>query len=126
MLGTWNTVLQTPFAKMKFVFVVEKEDQYTFSVKEPAPLNMLFESVLVEGEQLHAKGKYILLSEETVEITLTFTEDSFNGSINLDPLGNLPIKGEKGEGISLAEALMSEVEKYRKSETVVERTYEEI
>lgn len=126
MLGTWNTVVQTPFAKMKFVFVVEKEDQYSFSVKEPAPLNMLFESVMVEGEQLHAKGKFILLSEETAEITLTFTEDSFNGSLNLHSLGNLQIQGEKGEGISLIEALMSEVEKYRKSESVVERTDQEI
>lgn len=126
MLGTWNTVLQTPFAKMKFVFVVEKEDQYTFSVKEPAPLNLLFQSVMVEGERLHAKGKYLLLSEETAEITLTFTEDSFNGSLNLHPLGNLQIQGEKGEGISLAEALMSEVEKYRKSEPIVERTDQEI
>ncbi|MBT2723923.1 MULTISPECIES: glycoside hydrolase family 3 N-terminal domain-containing protein [unclassified Bacillus (in: firmicutes)] len=126
MLGTWNTVVQTPFAKMKFVFVVEKEDQYTFSVKEPAPLNMLFQSVMVEGEQLHAKGKYILLSEETAEITLTFREDSFNGSLNLHSLGNLQIQGEKGEGISLVEALMSEVEKYRKSEPVVERTDQEI
>ncbi|MBT2730511.1 hypothetical protein J7E63_27165 [Bacillus sp. ISL-75] len=98
MLGTWNTVVQTPFAKMKFVFVVEKEDQYTFSVKEPAQLNMLFQSVKVEGEQLHAKGKYILLLEEAAEITLTFREDSFNGSLNLHSLGNLQIQGEKGEG----------------------------
>jgi beta-glucosidase len=126
MLGTWNTVVQTPFAKMKLVFVVEKEDQYSFRVKEPAPLNMLFQSVMVEGEQLHAKGKYILLSEETAEITLTFTEDSFNGSLNLHSLGNLQIQGEKGEGITLTEALMIEVEKYRKSEPVVERTDQEI
>ncbi|MFS0779549.1 glycoside hydrolase family 3 N-terminal domain-containing protein [Neobacillus sp. 3P2-tot-E-2] len=126
MLGIWNTVLQTPFAKMKFVFTIEKEDIYTFAVKEPAQLNMVFETVAVEGEKLQARGKYVLLSEETVEITLTFTDDSFKGFINLQPLGNLPIEGQKGEGVSLTHALLQEVEKYRKSESVVERTEQEI
>lgn len=126
MLGIWNTVLQTPFAKMKFVFTIEKEDIYTFAVKEPAQLNMVFETVTVEGEKLQAKGKYVLLSEGTVEISLTFTEDSFKGFIDLQPLGNLPIEGQKGEGISLTKALLNEVEKYRRSESVVERTEQEI
>ncbi|SFC76706.1 beta-glucosidase [Bacillus sp. 491mf] len=126
MLGTWNTVVQTPFTNMQFVFAVDKKDTYTSTVKEPAQLNMQIESVTVEGEQLHAQGKCVLLSEEPVEINLTFTKDTFNGSITLHPFGNLPVEGQKGEGISLTHALMNEVEKYRKPELVVDRTEQEI
>jgi hypothetical protein len=29
MLGTWNAIIETPFAKMKLMFTVEKNELYT-------------------------------------------------------------------------------------------------
>jgi beta-glucosidase len=124
MIGTWNTKLETPIAKMKVVFTVGKKDKaYSLFVKtEPMPLNFEFDSVTVEGTELQAKGRFKLLSEERAEINLSFSEDTFTGCMRLQPLGELQIEGQKGEGVSFADELIKEVEKYRKSNLVIERT----
>ncbi|WP_342041629.1 beta-glucosidase BglX [Bacillus sp. OTU2372] len=128
MIGTWNTILETPLAKVKVVFIIEKIDNaYCLQVKtEPIPLNFEFNLVTVEGDALQAAGRFKLLSEEKVEISLTFSEETFTGRMNLHSFGELQIKGQKGEGVSLSEALLMEVEKYRNSENIVERSNEEI
>ncbi|MCM3725788.1 glycoside hydrolase family 3 C-terminal domain-containing protein [Neobacillus cucumis] len=128
MIGTWNTILETPLAKMKVVFIIEKIDNaYCLQVKtEPIPLNFEFNLVTVEGDVLQAAGRFKLLSEEKVEINFTFSEETFTGRMNLHSFGELQIKGQKGEGDSISEALLMEVEKYRNSENIVERTNEEI
>ncbi|MEH7418052.1 glycoside hydrolase family 3 N-terminal domain-containing protein [Neobacillus drentensis] len=128
MIGTWNTKLETPIAKMKVVFTVKKNEKaYSLHVKtDPIPLNFEFDSVTVEGEDLQAIGRFKLLSEEKAEINLNFLEDTFTGSISLQSLGELQMEGQKGEGVSLAESLLKEVEKYRKPELIIERTEEEI
>jgi beta-glucosidase len=80
----------------------------------------------VEGNQLWATGNYSFLSyETTAEIKLTFTEETVTGSLCL-PFGELSFEGQKGEGITLSEALINEVKEYRNSEPLVERTAEEI
>ena len=128
MIGTWNTILETPLAKMKVVFIIEKIDNaYCLKVKtEPIPLNFQFDQVKVEGNVLQASGRFKLLSEEKVEINLNFFEKTFTGRMNLHPFGELQMEGQKGEGVSLSEALLREVEKYRNSENIFERTNEEI
>ncbi|MEH7545830.1 glycoside hydrolase family 3 N-terminal domain-containing protein, partial [Neobacillus vireti] len=128
MIGTWNTILETPLAKVKVVVIIEKIDNaYCLQVKtEPIPLNFEFNLVTVEGDALQAAGRFKLLSEEKVEISLTFSEETFTGRMNLHSFGELQIKGQKGEGVSLSEALLMEVEKYRNSENIVERSNEEI
>jgi beta-glucosidase len=125
MLGTWNAIITTPFAKMKLMFTVEKNELYTLTIKEPTQLK-INNSLTVEGNQLCTTGNYSFLTyETTAEIKLTFTEETFTGSLCL-PFGELSFEGQKGEGISLTEALINEVEKYRKSEPLVERTDKEI
>lgn len=127
MIGMWNTNLETPFSKLKVVLTVEKSEDYNLTIKtEPIPIKIHFENVTVEGNQLQATGKYTLLSEEKAEMNLTFSEASFSGFITLHPFGEQPLVGQKGEGVSLTEALLMEVKKFRKSEPIKARTSTEI
>jgi beta-glucosidase len=127
MIGTWNTILETPFGKMKVVLTIEKNETYSLTLKtEPLPMKVTFDEVTVDGNQLHATGRYTLLSEQNAEIKLLFSEESFTGCITLHALGGQQLEGFKGEGVSLTEALINEVKKYRKSEPIKERSDEEI
>jgi beta-glucosidase len=127
MLGIWNTIVETPLAKMKVVFNIDNNETYSFLVKtEPIPMNIIFDAVTVEGNRLQASGRFTLLSENKAEINLLFAEETFTGSLTLHPFGELKIEGQRGEGVSLSDALLKEVEKYRKRDSIKERTEEDI
>jgi beta-glucosidase len=112
---------------MKVVLTVEKNETYSLTLKtEPIPLKISFDTVSVEGNQLQATGSYRLLSEEKAEIKLTFAEELFTGTLTLRPFGEQPLKGQKGEGASLSEALLNEMQKYRKAEPIKARSEKEI
>ena len=127
MIGIWNTTIQTPFAKFKVIFKIEKEENYRLTIKtEPFPLNIEFQIIEAEGNQLRGSGMYSLVSQEEAVIELTFEGEGFSGVLNLHPLGTFEFQGHKGEGESLAAELFNQVKEYRKSETVRARTDEEI
>jgi beta-glucosidase len=127
MLGSWNTIVETPLAKMKVVFNINKNETYSLLVKtEPIPMSIIFNAVTVEGNQLQASGRYTLLSENKAEINLLFADETVTGTLTLHPFGELKIEGQRGEGVSLSDALLKEVEKYRKPDPIKERTEEEI
>lgn len=127
MLGPWSATLKTPVANINIVFLLEKDEAYQLTVKTaPIPLNIKITEVTVDENHLHASGMYRVFAEKETEIDLTFNGETFSGSLNLDSLGKIDFEGVKGEGNSLTEKLLKELEKYRKSEPVQERTDEEI
>ncbi|MCH1624357.1 glycoside hydrolase family 3 N-terminal domain-containing protein [Ferdinandcohnia quinoae] len=127
MIGTWSAPLQTSVAKINLTFLIEKNESYHVTVKtEPLPLNIVIQDVKVEGNKLLATGIFMVFEEKELEMELLFSEDTFSGNMNLGTLGKLHFEGVKGEDNSLSEKLLKEVQTYRQSRQIQERTEAEI
>lgn len=105
MIGTWNTIIKTPYMQVYTVFTIS-EGYGGISLKmetEPFDMNISFKNIERSGNVLKASGSDA--RGMTQELELTFEKDSFSGSLASPFLGKMIFNGEKGLGLSLNENL---------------------
>lgn len=126
MIGLWHAFVAAPMMKLKLQFKIAKKAGYTLDVAvEPLPIPIKIESLTVEERKLRGTARPFWNPAEDIVIELAFADDRFEGTMVLPGFGRFPLRGERGRGPSLSEAMIEKVKPYRR-EGVKERTEEEI
>lgn len=126
MLGLWHAIVATPSMRLKMQFKISKKAVYTLDIaSEPLSIPIQIDSIQIDGNKLVGTAKAYWMPGQDIRVELVFQTDSFTGSISIPGIGTLPLKGERGRGPFLSEALIEEVQPYRKTD-VKERSDEEI
>ncbi|MNO22608.1 Periplasmic beta-glucosidase precursor [compost metagenome] len=126
MLGLWHAIVATPSMRLKMQFKISKKAVYTLDIaSEPLSIPIPIDTIEIDGNKLVGTAKAYWMPGQDIRVELVFQTDSFTGSISIPGIGTLPLKGERGRGPFLSEALIEEVQPYRKAD-VKERSKEEI
>jgi alpha-L-rhamnosidase len=105
MLGTWNTIIKTPYMQLYTVFTIIEDDSGMALKMEtnPVDMNISFKHINRNGNCLKATG--IDSRGLSQELELTFEEETFSGALSSAFLGKMMFSGEKGRGVSLIDKL---------------------
>ncbi len=96
-LGTWTGKVNTMFFSGDVTFTIgEKDGGYDFSMNLPEGAAKLpefsFREIKEEGDTLRAVAEVSLLPGKTVDVQLTFQDDTMNGFLKVPFLGKIDLK----------------------------------
>ncbi|TYP74602.1 beta-glucosidase BglX [Paenibacillus methanolicus] len=120
MLGLWHAFIETPRMKLKLQIKVSKRSAYALDLAmQPIPLPIRIDDVRREGDTLRGSGSASWRPGEKVRLALDFSEDTFQGTIDIPLFGVHELRGARGAGPSLASPLAEEIASYRKPDEAV-------
>ncbi|GGG62325.1 beta-glucosidase BglX [Paenibacillus radicis (ex Gao et al. 2016)] len=127
MIGLWHAMIEGPGMKMKVQFKLAKKSSYTLDVVcAPLPLPLKVTSIEVEGNIVRGVGHVFWSPEESWSVQLAFGEEAFEGELYVPKFGKFPLQGLRGSGPMLSEAIMTQLEPYRRVSPIPERSDEDI